>query len=194
MSLHRLHATSLPIQFRGYWWCINPWTGNLVRFEDNPKTNGKTQREIQVLDALTRCDDPFLCGWESTCSEVCLNASELKQLESMHRRLLRIGNRRFLLSLVYASFLNPLFDTTRDAISSISYLPAQRKNRTKLCLQRTLLAAKTSRSFAKQGVLFIGAHLETYEMHAWIIEDGMQPDYEDREWINYQPLLALTGS
>jgi hypothetical protein len=28
-------------------------------------------------------------------------------------------------------------------------------------------------------------------MHAWIIENGTQPDPQDREWILYRPLLAL---
>jgi len=29
-------------------------------------------------------------------------------------------------------------------------------------------------------------------MHAWIIENNSQPDFEDRAWINYRPLLAIT--
>jgi len=41
-------------------------------------------------------------------------------------------------------------------------------------------------------VLFIGAEIATYNMHAWIIEDNEQPDFEDRVWINYRPLLAIT--
>jgi hypothetical protein len=59
------------------------------------------------------------------------------------------------------------------------------------CLQRCLSVAKTSSSFQKSGVIFIGALLPLREMHAWIIEDGQQPDNEDRDWINFTPLLAL---
>lgn len=73
-------------------------------------------------------------------------------------------------------------------------LPDQQVNRTSLCLQRSLLVAKVSQSFKERGVIFVGASLHTGDMHAWIIEDGEQPDAEDRDWVNYRPLLALVGS
>ena len=60
-----------------------------------------------------------------------------------------------------------------------------------LCLQRAFLASKISKSFEANGVIFIGAFLPTGDMHAWIIENGIQPDSDDRGWINYRPLLAL---
>ena len=47
-------------------------------------------------------------------------------------------------------------------------------------------------NFKKNGVLFIGAQLPLKSLHAWIIEDNFQPDRDDRQWINYRPLLALT--
>jgi hypothetical protein len=62
---------------------------------------------------------------------------------------------------------------------------------TESCLQKALTVAKTSKKFKTHGVLFIGAQLPLKNMHAWIIEDGIQPDQADRNWINYLPLLAL---
>ena len=59
------------------------------------------------------------------------------------------------------------------------------------CLQKALTVAKVSKKFKSHGVLFIGAQLPLKSMHAWIIEDGIQPDQSDRKWINYLPLLAL---
>jgi hypothetical protein len=59
-------------------------------------------------------------------------------------------------------------------------------------LQRCLLAAKISSSFKKNGVLFIGFSSSIKDMHAWIIEGNIQPDFDDRVWINYKPLLAIT--
>jgi hypothetical protein len=55
-----------------------------------------------------------------------------------------------------------------------------------------LTVAKCSNSFKKNGVIFIGAHLPLKDMHAWIIEGNHQPDNEDRQWINYVPLMAIT--
>lgn len=50
---------------------------------------------------------------------------------------------------------------------------------------------KTSKTFKKDGILFIGASLPSGKMHAWIIENGIQPDRLDRNWIMYRPMLAL---
>ena len=85
-----------------------------------------------------------------------------------------------------------LFDNTELAFSTISKtIPEQIERRNELCLQRSLLALKTSNSFKKSGVLFIGAALPTGNMHAWIIESKCNPDHQDREWIMYRPLLAF---
>ena len=82
-----------------------------------------------------------------------------------------------------------MFDSTEQAISKIAELYNAAAGSD--CLQKTLLAAKTSRSFASDGVLFIGANLPTGNMHAWIIEKKTQPDPADRHWISYQPLVAI---
>lgn len=73
----------------------------------------------------------------------------------------------------------------------IAKIPEQELFHERLCLQRSFLALKTSKTFKKNGVLFIGASLPTGNMHAWIIEDNYQPDTLDREWIMYEPLLAF---
>jgi hypothetical protein len=125
-------------------------------------------------------------------AEACTQEAQV-HLNLLHDRLLRIGNNRFLFSRIYAGLQRPMFETTHQAITAISRIPAQKANRTKLCFQRSLLAAKVSKSFAHGGVLLIGAQLATSDMHAWIIEQNTQPDYQDRSWINYRPLLAITA-
>jgi len=40
-------------------------------------------------------------------------------------------------------------------------------------------------------VIFIGVFLPSKSMHAWIIEDGIQPDPSDTMWINFQPVAVL---
>ena len=84
-----------------------------------------------------------------------------------------------------------MFEDSKSAFAEIATLKEQVLARADHCLLRSLLVAKTSKSFKKNGVLFIGASIASAEMHAWIIESGTQPDHEDRNWINFQPLLAL---
>ena len=189
-----MRAIRLPVEANGAWWSISPWTGSLIRDVKEPRGASSAALVDRISDVLSRCSDPFTCGWAPEPAERLITPSESVRLGRMHERLLRISNRRFFLSVIYSSLHRPIFETTREAMSAISGLPKQRAHRTKLCLQRSLLAAKTSRSFRANGVLLIGAHLESFDMHAWIIEDASQPDHEDRDWINYRPLLALVAS
>ena len=181
---------SLPLHSRGYWWSISPLTGSLVRSNHNPCLFKTRVPEI-VQRALSCCDEPYSCNWSPETITFQLSSKNVSSLEKMNSRLHRIGNKRFLLSYLYAGKSAPLFEDTKEAISAISLLPQQVTARADHCLQRSLLAAKTSKSFAKDGVLFIGASIASADMHAWIIEAGCQPDFEDRNWINFQPLLAI---
>ena len=185
-----LSAISLPFYDRGYWWSISPITGYLIRSNHNP-TLFKFTIPTVVSNAIDSCNDPYQCAWEPNANFVKLSGGDSKRLEKMNSRLHQIGNRRFWLSYTYAGFFHPIFDTTKDAISVISQLPEQVNARADHCLQRSLLAAKTSKSFREKGVLFIGASIASADMHAWIIEDACQPDFEDRNWINFRPLLAF---
>jgi hypothetical protein len=92
---------------------------------------------------------------------------------------------------LYSSFKDEFFKRTDEAIFQINSLEKQIELKHQLCLQRAFLASKISKSFEANGVIFIGAFLPTGDMHAWIIENGIQPDSDDRGWINYRPLLAL---
>jgi hypothetical protein len=104
-----------------------------------------------------------------------------------------LGNTRFLASVFYAGWNVGLFENTRLAFAAVANLPGHKDSTNDRCLQRSLLAAKISKSFKNSGLLFIGAEFSTGEMHAWIIENGEQPDSDDRTWINYRPLLAIHG-
>jgi hypothetical protein len=83
-----------------------------------------------------------------------------------------------------------MFETSFEAMSAIDRIFPGDQN-TESCLQRALTVAKVSKKFKSHGVLFIGAQLPLKNMHAWIIEDGIQPDRADRKWINFLPLLAI---
>lgn len=110
----------------------------------------------------------------------------------IYRRLTSLGSSRFFLSVLYAGMQRPLFSRTEECIGFVNRVQteAQRKDG---CLQKVLFVAKTSKSFSQGGVVFIGAHIPTANMHAWVIEAGAQPDPTDRAWINYRPLLAISS-
>lgn len=187
-----LKAIRLPFEEDGSWWTICSLTGSLIRHTQKPAHEFDRIPE-NVKNALLVCSDPYLCKWTHVISEKTYesDSSKFDALVKMHDRLLRISNRRFLMLKLYASYKQPLFETTYQAMGFISQIPEQLHNREERCLQRSLLAAKTSKSFQEHGVLFIGAMTTNSDMHAWIIENDSQPDHEDRGWINYRPLLAL---
>ena len=187
-----LSAVRLPFEEDGSWWTICPITGSLIQHKTKPLGEFDAVPSI-VKDALQICDQPFTCSWTHEQSPETSNLSEqqFSRICKLHDRLLMIGNSKFLLLRIYASFSHYMFDSTYQAMGAISQVPEQVFNREERCLQRSLLAAKTSKSFLKSGVLFIGATTTNADMHAWIIEDGSQPDHEDRGWINYRPLIAL---
>jgi hypothetical protein len=187
-----LKAIRLPYEEDGSWWTICPISGSLIRHSHKPE-HEFDRIPLNVKNALSICDNPYTCKWThiKSADTYDLGSKKFNELITMHDRLLRISNRRFLFLKLYASFMKPMFETTYQAMGAISQITEQLRNREERCLQRSLLSAKTSKSFRKNGVLFIGAMTTNSDMHAWIIESGSQPDHEDRGWINYRPLLAL---
>ena len=186
-----LKSIRLPVEYDNYWWTISPITGSLIRHLHKPSPSQFDPIPKELENALSICNNPFDCDWNPTSVKSSLSIDNRNKLEKMNFRLHLISNRRFYLSIMYASIKKPLFATSREAFSEIATLPEQIKARSDHCLQRSLLVAKTSASFKKYGVLLIGASIASAEMHSWIIEAGTQPDHEDRNWINFQPLLAL---
>lgn len=165
------------------------WSGSLFRSPRRPFL-APSKIAPKVRDALAICDAPYSCRWSPCRDELAVELDHHLLLCAYSKNLIRMGNQRFLLSTIYAWRNVGIFENTRHAFSAISRLPEFRGVEDR-CLQRSLLAAKTSKTFKQLGVLFIGAELSSGEMHAWIIESGEQPDSEDRTWINYRPLLAL---
>lgn len=86
-------------------------------------------------------------------------------------------------------FRYTIFETTEEAI--IYYRKLFPGIQQKLCLPRSLFAACTSKTFKKDGAIFIGVFLPSRAMHAWIIEKHYQPDPYDDIWICYQPVAIM---
>jgi hypothetical protein len=180
--------TLLPHFHEGKSFYISPLTGNLVVNENKISPTGFNQN---LVHALELCDNPYLLKSLKNIPRYETNYNLISELSVFNKRLMFLNNKRFFFSCLYSSFQNSLYENTIDAFDNIENLEIHKINKGQLCLQRALLAAKTSKSFKNNGVLFIGATLPTRNMHAWIIEDYFQPDREDRMWIMYKPLLAI---
>jgi len=182
----------LPYWQDGEWWFVSPWSGSLYRSSLYPHWAEVVILPQKVKDALAICNEPFSCRWSPGLDQRLFETGKDNRLtlKRLARTLVVLGNKRFLLSTICAGFNFGILHTTRQAFAAVSSLQGL-SSADDACLQRSLLAAMTSRSFVESGVLFIGAELSTAEMHAWIIENGEQPDAEDRTWINYRPLLAM---
>jgi len=189
----RIHSVNILVKMDEWTYTIRPFQGSLVRYRDNSnKRFLKKNSSIpyRIHENLLVCDKPFLAR-KSELSPWKKNLDEISQLQSYYSTALKIGINHFALLRFYSALKVPIFETTEQALTAISYLPNEKENYIKTCLIRTIVAAKLSKSFSKNGVIFIGASLPLGQMHAWIMENQNNPDKFDRNWINYHPLLAL---
>jgi hypothetical protein len=173
----------------GNWWYISPLSGSLIKSPTKPKSRELPKKVLHALDA---CSNPYECIWTPNKANFKLKEENLRLPIKFDRLFFFLGNKNFLLSVIFSLINRPLVKNSLEAFSLISELPNYKDTIADKCLQRSLLAAKISGSFPSRGVIFIGAEISSGEMHAWIMESNLQPDFEDRSWINYRPLLAIT--
>ena len=180
----------LPYKVKNHSFYISPLTGKLYKVDKHILTNTRVDEKLKK--ALNAVGNPYSFEVQKpNDSSKEFDIKALNKLSKFNDKLLKIGNNNFFLSRIYARLNNILFENSVEAFDAISKLETHIKNKNDLCLQRSLLIMKTSKSFKKNGVLFVGASLPSGKMHAWIIENGVQPDRLDRNWIMYKPLLAI---
>ena len=184
-----LRFHKIPFWDGSHCWEISPFSGSLMKSKHNLANDKLFSKKIK--ESIYYIDNPYKISWDYTKKKIIINENLLLKINTYNTKLFRIGNDRFLKSVLYSYLQNKIFEKTKDAFSYISNLEGHAYG-SENCFQRTLLAAKISRSFKNDGVIFIGAELSSFNMHAWIIENNSQPDFEDRAWINYRPLLAIT--
>ncbi len=171
---------------------ISSFSGSLIEIIAG-YTRSDTTLTKKITKSLHFCNQPYSLNRKSrvsksTSAEPDLNSSLLSKRASLLVYLCRAN--LFWLAYKYVSFLNPSFEDSQQAITFFrrqDYSAPQDS----LCLPRSLFAASASRRFAESGVLFIGVFLPSRSMHAWIIEDGRQPDIDDSMWINFRPVAAF---
>lgn len=179
---------SLPIQFDGKLYKLNPFFGMLLEFEKY-NTDKNIIEPRKVIEALGYCDNPYtLTKWKS--QEIKKTVNKKPILKFYANFLTNMNKLNFSLGKFCANLGQPVFDNATDSIVFFrNNKPGFIQN--DLCLTRSLFAASTSKLFKEKGVIFIGVSLPSNLMHAWIVEDGKQPDPFDDMWINFQPVAAI---
>lgn len=191
-----LHTFSLGKAYLGNGWAIHPLSGSLLKTSVESVNRFRSSRfPSSVITALEQCDDPYLLAPSlsvigSPETQRAESSDSSLKIQSQLKRLKFWRAFNFYAAILYASVPAICFQKSSDAFASLNQL---HENETcDSCLEKCLAIAKCSASFREKGVLFIGAHLPLEAMHAWVIEDGHQPDEEDRQWVNFQPLFAIT--
>ena len=185
-----LKCTRLPTEAFGCGWYINAITGSLVKTLDSTEDYQSLSTPSKVQEALNFCREPFLLKSPNSVRSSEISSISTQQLQSVQKKLLFLSDKWLFLSIFYASQLDITFENSADAFTTIQRVYGQETGVN--CLQKTLHVAKTSKSFQKNGVLFIGANLPTGHMHSWIIEGDIQPDNSDSLWVSYRPMLAFS--
>lgn len=164
-------------------------TGLLLERKSKKKLNSIKNLETKVGLALNLNDLPYILKKPVKIESASIN--KLKFTSRLYVKLLiRTCKVSFLLARILTAFRFPFFENSTEAIIAFRKI-APLSNQNDLCLPRALFAAVTSKQFKEKGVVFIGVFLPSKSMHAWIIEDGSQPDPHDSMWINFQPVVAI---
>lgn len=167
---------------------ISPFSGSLLKSHILSKVinNNSISSKIELIN------NPYDLEWTYKKTNPFISLSDKRDLKKFSELIFKTTALNFFCSIVYSRFQHYIFETSRDAFSYLCQNFPEYSYGQENCLQRCLLVAKSSKSFKKNGAIFVGAELTTCNMHAWIIENRSQPDPEDRVWINYKPLLAIT--
>jgi hypothetical protein len=175
---------TFPIYFEGKKYSFNKFTGMTFYKKQGEINNIHVHDEITHLKKYI--DNPYLCrvGNED------FSPKKHAFLQLFGLGLTFLSKFSFYSCLLFSKINFKIFNTTDEAIIYYqNYISPE--NQSNLCLPRTLFAAATSKSFKKNGVLYIGIFLPSHSLHAWIIEDGKIMDKSDNIWILYQPVAMI---
>jgi hypothetical protein len=178
---------SLPLNYKNKKYFLSEWTGDLLI--QNSKGNISQHLPCEkVSKALSLCNNPY--DLHINTNNECKSENISQSLKNKARNLVLLSRINFFLAIQYASIKTREFPDAARAIAYFHSLTANDKMKS-LCLPRALFAAKTSKAFDQEGVIFIGAFLPCRLMHAWIIEKRIQPDTQDYIWHQFQPIAAI---
>jgi hypothetical protein len=179
--------TALPYSIGNNRYRLCPWSGNLlIKKSKKEEKSSKTSEKILKLSLL--CDNPY--ALKTADNSLNYRFDKSKYLKRNADLLIYLCRHNFLLARKYAELKRHVFPNSVDAIKYFHSI-TNKEEASNLCLPRTLFCAQTSQAFKENGAIFIGVFLPTRSMHAWIIENGMQPDRKDNIWHQYRPIAAI---
>jgi hypothetical protein len=185
----KLYNLGIKIQSEEY--LLDRISGSLVQM---PAKRGRTNKALpeKLNECLSFCHQPYALKRQLVDSTSSSSVPFCqKNLSARAAWLVKLSRSNFFwLASFYASVGRPHFEESSSAIAFFRQQMFAYRQDT-LCLSRSLFAASTSKRFADAGVLFIGVFLPSRCMHAWIIEDGRQPDCQDSMWVNFRPVAAF---
>lgn len=183
-----LKIKSLPIYRYSKQFYLDSLTGYLLTKEyDGIKQTVNHIYEKKLKSAIEKCNSPYLLRADDYATEELRINNHIKRYGKLITQACKAS---YLLGRFVAHFGNPVYSNTTTSILAYRqlYPGAIQKDH---CLPRALFAASTSKSFKDNGVIFIGVFLPSRNLHAWIIEDGIQVDPFDAMWTNYQPVAVM---
>lgn len=179
---------NIPASYSNKYYKLHKYFGVLLEYKNSTPTTKvlvpkKTEKHIsQVLN-------PYLLNSNTRNKQTYSNNTNTFFAKLIAKVFTVLCLYSFVFVRLLSLFRLPIFNSTTEAIIFYRTLyPGLQKD---LCLPRSLFAACTSKTFKKEGTLFIGVFLPSRAMHAWIIENNQQPDSYDDIWICYQPLLVM---
>lgn len=187
-----MKTISLPINFYGKEFRFNSFWGCLMYKRKNIKSESLTSYKITCnhfkLENVDAVKYPFMMkkrkeshGWD--------NISHPKIAKWYAKLLTWFSLNCYPMARLCTLFQLNFFENAGDASMFYYKVYPSMKLQQTLCLPRAIFVSTTSRRFKQHGVLFIGTFLPTVRMHAWVVEDGMQADCFDNQWICYQPVM-----
>jgi hypothetical protein len=184
-----MKITKLPIYSEDRSYIFEPYSGLLVKKKHNDILNFEINLCNKVSIALKINNNPYTVQKIKDYQNSEINNSH--KINRLYVNLLiKTCKISFFFARILAKFRLPIYDNSTEAIIAFRKIaPLSLQN--DLCLPRALYAAITSKKFKEKGVVFIGVFLPSNSMHAWVIEDGVQPDPYDAMWINFQPVAAI---
>lgn len=175
-----------PIRANSFEYSLNPFWGFTLIFSAK-KERVYDNLSVKAMEAIQLCDNPYLMKNNELLSN---SATPQKNLNALGKLFVYVAQINFFLLRKIPLFVKPRFNDASEAIYYFrkNIYPDKQKN---LCLARAFFAASMSKNFKKSGVIIIGLFLPSRSLHAWVIENGTNPDYFDTEWINFKPIAII---
>lgn len=184
-----MKITKLPVFFEGKSYMFETFMGLLLEKSCNEKSTTKEDFSPKVAEALSLNNNPFTL--QKLQGNIKKEIPKISILTKLYvKALIRVCKVAFLIARIFTLFRLPIFENSTEAIL-IFRKTATKYLQSDLCLPRALFAAVTSKKFKDKGVVFIGVSLPSKSMHAWVIEEDVQPDPYDGIWINFQPVAVI---